>query len=211
MALSMIGCPVSPKLRDIGWVITFPGIHVSSSRSACFVFFTRIHHPRPLCSQYSSLAAHAIRVNVSRFTTFTPEQIAAAPQLEPSFEKTLRAADISEEVIKGFRVRRIKNAATFAAMDTTLEELKDTIREAFGVDTAKYGLPHKVEWAKNHNAWLASKVNLEVKTRVDAVARAHGQPIQYLTKDWASILFQFKTQYGLKIRVVRRATPQRSY
>ena len=58
------------------------------------------------------------------FSTFTPEQIAAAPQLEPSFVVTLRAADISEEVITGFRVHKIKNAATFAAMDTTPEELK---------------------------------------------------------------------------------------
>ena len=83
---------------------------------------------------------------MSGFTTFTLEQIAAAPQLEPSFQMTRRAADIGEEVITGFRVHRIKNAATFAAMDTTREVLKDTFREAFGVDTAKHGLPHKVEW-----------------------------------------------------------------
>ena len=94
---------------------------------------------------------------MSGFTTFTPEQIAAAPQLEPSFENTLRAADISEEVIAGFRVHKIKTAATFAAMDTIVEELKETVREAFGVDTAKYGLPHKVEWANIHNAWLSVK------------------------------------------------------
>ena len=50
--------------------------------------------------------------------------------LEPSFEMTLRAADISEEVITDFRDHRIKNAATFAAMDTTPEELKDTVRES---------------------------------------------------------------------------------
>ena len=138
------------------------------------------------------MAAHAIQVDMFGFTTFTPEQIAAAPQLEPSFEMTLRAAVISEEVITGFRVHKIKNAAIFAAMKTTAEELKDTVREAFGVDTAKYALPHKVEWANIHNAWLAAKVNHEVKTKVDAVARAHGQPIQYLAADWASVLFQLK-------------------
>ena len=37
---------------------------------------------------------------------------------------------------------KIKNAAIFAAMDTTAEELKETVREAFGIDTAKCGLPH---------------------------------------------------------------------
>ena len=68
---------------------------------------------------------------MSGFTTFTPEQIAAAPQLEPSFEMTLRAADICEEVITGFRVHKIKNAAIFAAMDTTAEELKDTVSRGF--------------------------------------------------------------------------------
>ena len=101
------------------------------------------------------------------------------------------------------------NAATFAAMDTTPKELEDTVREAFGVDIAKYGLPHKVEWANIHNAWLAAKVNHEVKTRVDAVAQAHGQPIQYPTKDWASMLFQFKTQYVLNIHEVK--LPSQSY
>ena len=94
-------------------------------------------------------------------------------------------------------------------MDTTPEELKDTVREAFGVDTAKYGLPHKVKWAHIHNAWLASKVNLEVKTRMDAVARAHGQPSQHLTKEWASMMFQFKTQHGLNIQEVK--LPSQSY
>ena len=100
---------------------------------------------------------------MSGLTMFTPEQIAAAPQLEPSFEMTLRAADISEEVIAGFRVHRIKNAATFAAMDTTLEELKDTVRVALTQQSTAYRT--KVEWANIHNAWLASKVNLEVKTQ----------------------------------------------
>ena len=56
-------------------------------------------------------------------------------------------------------------------MDTTAEELKQTVREGFGIDTAKYGLPHKLERANIHNAWLAVKVNHEVKTRLDAVAR----------------------------------------
>ena len=71
--------------------------------------------------------------------------------------------DVSEEVITGFRVHKIKTAAILAAMDTTVEELEETVREAFGVDTAKCGLPHKVEWANIHNAWLAVKVNQEVK------------------------------------------------
>ena len=81
--------------------------------------------------------------------------------------------------------------------DISCDGLKETVREAFGVDTAKYGLPHKVEWANIHTAWLAVKVNQEVKSKVDADARAHGQPIQCLTADW--MIFQFKQQYGMNI------------
>ena len=146
---------------------------------------------------------------MSDFSTFTSEQIAAATQLEPSFEMTLRAADISEEVITGFRVHKIKTGAIVAAMDTTVEELKETVREAFGVDTAKYGLHHKVEWANIHNAWLAVKVNQEVKSKVDAVVRALGQPIQHLTADWASMIFQFKQQNGMNIHDAK--LPAQSY
>ena len=144
---------------------------------------------------------------MSGFTTFTPEQIAATPQLEPFFEMTLRAADISEEVITGFRVHKIKTAAIFCC--ATVEELKETVRESFGVDTAKYGVPHKVGWANIHNAWLSVKVSQEVKSKVDAVGRAYGQPIQYLTLDWASMIFQFKQQYWMNIHDAK--LPAQSY
>ena len=62
--------------------------------------------PLPLWPSFLSRAARAFRVFMSGFSTFTPEQIAAAPQLAPSFDMTLRAADISEEVITGFRVHK---------------------------------------------------------------------------------------------------------
>ena len=52
-------------------------------------------------------------------TTFTSGQIAVAPLLELSLAMTLRAADVSAEVLRGFRVHKSQNAATFAAMDTT--------------------------------------------------------------------------------------------
>ena len=42
-----------------------PRVHLSGSRSACFVYFSRKQHPRQLWSPCSSLAAHSIRVNVS--------------------------------------------------------------------------------------------------------------------------------------------------
>ena len=107
--------------------------------------------------------------------TFTSEQIAAAPPLEPAFfENMLRSSFVHENVTSPIRVRKIRNAAIFAAMDFTAEELKETCKEAFGIDASKHGGTHKVEWASVHNAWLAAKVNVEVETKVDAMRRAHG-------------------------------------
>ena len=53
------------------------------------------------------------------------------------------------------------------------------------------------------------KVNQEVKSKVDAFARAYGQPIQYLTADWASVIFQFKQQYGMNFHDAK--LPAQSY
>ena len=143
------------------------------------------------------------------FLTFTSEQIAASPPLDPVFEHMLRSSFVHENVITAIRVQKIRNAATFAAMDSTAEDLKETCKEAFGIDPSKYGISHKVEWANVHNAWLASKVNVEVKTKVEAVTRAHGQPITLLTADWASLIVQFKTQYGMSIHDAK--LPAQSY
>ena len=175
-----------------------------------FVYLTRAHHsfrqllPRLLyCSSRDSIGVMA------DFLTFTSEQIAASPPLDPVFEHMLRSSFVHENVITAIRVQKIRNAATFAAMDSTAEDLKETCKEAFGIDPSKYGISHKVEWANVHNAWLASKVNVEVKTKVEAVTRAHGQPITLLTADWASLIVQFKTQYGMSIHDAK--PPAQSY
>ena len=57
-----------------------------------------------------------------------------------------------------------------------------------------------VEWANVHNAWMGSRVTSEVKTEIDAVTRAHGQPIAFLTADWASLFLQFRVWLGVSIR-----------
>ena len=40
---------------------------------------------------------------------------------------------------------------------------------------------------------MAVNVNVEEKTKVGAVSRAHGQPITFLIADWGSLTVQFKT------------------
>ena len=69
--------------------------------------------------------------------TFTSAQSAAAPLLVAAFEMTLRAADVHEDVITGLCVHKIKNAT---AMDSTVKELRVTVRDPFGIDTVKHGL-----------------------------------------------------------------------
>ena len=47
-------------------------------------------------------------------------------------------------------------------------------------------------------AWEV-KVQCETKTKVDAVARAHGEPISHLPADWESIMKGYKQKHGANI------------
>ena len=86
----------------------------------------------------------------------------------------------------------------FVALDQTVEGLTDTLKEAFGVDPSK-GFAHKRELAQLIAAWEESKVQCETKTKVDAVARAHGEPISHLPADWESIMKGYKQKHGANI------------
>ena len=82
---------------------------------------------------------------MSGFTTFTPEQSAAAPQLEPSFEMTLRAADISEEGHHWFS----------CSQD---QDCRDICCDRYYCGRTQRN-SSQVERANIHNALLAVKVN----------------------------------------------------
>ena len=150
------------------------------------------------------LAAYAVRIGImASFTTFSDAAKAAALQLEPTLEVALRKYDVHEDVITGFRCNRIKShriksQAVFVALDPTVEGLTDTLKEAFGVDPSK-GFAHKRELAQLIAAWEESKVQCETKTKVDAVARAHGEPISHLPADWESIMKGYKQKHGANI------------
>ena len=45
-------------------------------------------------------------------------------------------------------------------------------------------------------AWTKAKVNSDASQKVDAVARAQGEPVIFLAADWSSLVTQFKQQYG---------------
>ena len=74
MALSMIGCPTEVPSRETAAGYLLSQELMSPARdSASFENLTRDTSPAPpLKPQYSSLAAHAIRVNMSGFDDVHP-------------------------------------------------------------------------------------------------------------------------------------------
>ena len=52
-------------------------------------------------------------------------------------------------------------------------------------------------------AWNSAKIQAEIKTKVDAVAKAHGEPISMLKCDWVSLMTRFGDQHGDNIHHTR--------
>ena len=73
--------------------------------------------------------------------------------------------------------------------------LRDTCKEAFGVDPSK-GFAHKRELGKIIKAWSNAKVHSDTKLKIDAVARSHGEPVSMLGADWEALLVTFKNKFG---------------
>ena len=56
--------------------------------------------------------------------------------------------------------------------------------------------------------WKQARSTCDTKDRVDAVKRAHGELVSYLTADWVSILREFKNQRG---KIQDNDLPAQSY
>ena len=120
------------------------------------------------------------------FKTLTDDFKAAAPQLGPTLEAALRKYGVHEDIITAFRCKRIKSRTVFIALDRTVE----CLTERFA---------HKRELAQLIAAWEESKIQSETKNKVDAVTRAHGEPISHLPAEWRSIMKGFKQKHGANI------------
>ena len=107
------------------------------------------------------------------------EQEANAHPLEPT-ESPVRSVEVPDELTMAFRVQGIAN----------VDGLKEACKEVC-VDPEN-GLGHKNAWTLIRNAWGRTRAQIEVKERVDAVAKAHGEPVTMLTKDRDSLIKQFK-------------------
>ena len=134
----------------------------------------------------------------TQFIQLSPEDIAAAPPMDPSLEALLRSVNLCEQLITAFRVQEITDRELFVALDTSEESLRDTCKEAFGIDPSK-GFAHKRELGKVIKAWNNAKVHSETKLKIDAVARSHGEPVSMLSSDWESLMTTFKSKYGANI------------
>ena len=87
---------------------------------------------------------------VSR-VTLTDAQREALSTLEPSFEHLLHDAKVDPATILALRHCQITDRETFAALDDTVDGLK-TVALDMEIDLAGGGMPHKREFAPNHDS-----------------------------------------------------------
>ena len=58
----------------------------------------------------------------------------------------------------------------------------------FGIDTKSEDFAHKKDMGKAQHVWKQARITCDTKDRVDAVKRAYGEPVSFLTVDWTSLL-----------------------
>ena len=166
-------------------------------------------HPRLETAIFAfSLARVAVYVvfwlilDMSTFTskfTYTAEQLAIAPQLEPAFEHLLRNSMTHESVINTLRANEVVDRDTFVNMFDTESALKKKGASDLGFDLVNGGSPHKREFARVVMAWKTAKIMADTTLQTDVVARAHGVPVTLLSCDWTSILTKFKKKFESRI------------
>ena len=152
----------------------------------------------PPATQITSTTVAQARAPSNNFVStleMTAEEKATAPQLEPAFEALLRSGNIHEDVILACRVQDILDREVFVSLLHTVEGFKEAVTAGLGINAA-VGFSHSREMAKMVKAWNSEKVQVEVKTKVDAVAKAHDEPISMLKCDWVSLMTRFGDQHG---------------
>ena len=144
-------------------------------------------------SAIPTLRSHQLKLHrvplryVYKFCAFSVEQQAAAPHLDPSLEAVLRSHGVHDEIIMNFRCNDVLSQAVFVAFGRVFDLCPEG------------GFIHKREMAKVIASWKESRLQSETKAKVDAVARAHGEPVSYLPSEWVKILKTFKEKFGQRI------------
>ena len=78
----------------------------------------------------------------------------------------------------------------FSSLEMNEENFRETIASACGIDNTNF--EHKLETAKLVKAWRTSSLQAEV----DAVQKAHGEPILMLAEDWACVTILLRSVPG---------------
>ena len=92
---------------------------------------------------------------VMSFISFTAEEIANAPKLEPALEGLLLSANVKQQMIYAFRVQTSINL--MVALDSTEEGVMATCKQAFGIDTKSEEFAHKRGMGKAQHGVEASE------------------------------------------------------
>ena len=158
---------------------------------------------RPFVGRWFSVFLHIFFFGMAlKFVTkatFTPEDLAAAPELEPALESLLRSLEVHDSVIEAMRINEILDRAIFSDLAQDEGKMRKCAA-AFGIDQSDDAdFPHQREMAKLLGAWRTARTQNEVKLNVDAAAKAHGEPIAILAMDWNSLMVQFKAKYGTEL------------
>ena len=80
----------------------------------------------------------------------------------------------------------------FVSLDSTEEGLGKCAK-GIGEDVDK-GFSHKLRLAKFITAWIQPKAQADIKMKVDAIWKAHGEPITTLLADWTSDMVGCRTR-----------------
>ena len=126
-------------------------------------------------------------------------------------ESLLRSHNVHENVITACRCQDVLTRSAFINLDSTEEDLKQTAKEAFGINVrvSESSFPHKREMSKLISAWKEGRLQQDTKEKVDAVSRAHGEPVSRLPEDWEAVMEAFQKKYGRDIPEDR--LPSHSY
>ena len=101
---------------------------------------------------------------------------------------------VCEDVIMAIRLQEIHSRQLFAALDRSEEGFCDTCKEACHIDPS-LGFKHKRELGRLLTLWNTAKVQRDTKVQIEAVHKAHGEPISMIVLDWSSLIRTFNTKY----------------
>ena len=145
-------------------------------------------HPPPQLQRRQQLRPlrpsprHVLPRRMSFPLEMSADEKATAPQLEPAFEALLRSGTFTKKSYGHAESKTFLDREVFVALHHTVEGFSQAFSAGLGIDPAM-GFSHTREMAKMVKAWNSAKIQADIKTKVGAVAKAHGEPVSMLKCD----------------------------